>query len=744
MLKNYVTPTANGVIDNLIRDVQSGFTTAVFGVPFSEKCRIVSNIKGRTIFIVKSSTDAKNYLDAIKALTDKSAVYLPAKDEVLIYKQAYDKTALYDRLTALYEIYNGAEIVVTTFEALLQLFPRKVDFFTIEKGKEYDLYAVINELVKLKYKRVDYCESKASFSVRGDILEVYPVNSNDIYRIDFFGDEVESIRVFGDSVELTSVTLIGASDFVIKGSEVKEILDVLKKCYQKYSSNESIKKAGALYNRLLDGINTDLLSDGLEYLAPLLSSTTHDIKCLFGNDFTVVYDESKMLSDGLEGLYKEFVQRATDIISAGDGFIFSANQYAKKDYLLSQLLGGKTLAVQTLTASIPFFNPFKTYSLKSVTSPRYSLSFNDLFFDLKSWLLNEYRVVLCCGDLTRANSVCTSINSNGIKAKVTSDSYDYTGVSCTTFSLSNGFINHDEKLVVVGESDLFVRQKSREKTLKKKRNDLYSVPQVGDFVVHEVFGIGLIKGVKRISTLECTKDYVEIQYAGGDNLFVSTDQMDKLSKYLGGNETPTLSKIGGGEFERVKARVRQSIAKMTINLKKLYKERNEKRGFAFSPENALTIEFDEAFEFEETDDQISSWNEIKSDMESEKVMDRLLCGDVGFGKTEVAFRACFKAIADGKQTAFIAPTTILTEQHYQTALKRFGGFGVRIAVLNRFKTQKQQQTYIKQIEKGEIDLVIGTHRLFSSDVKFKDLGLLIIDEEQRFGVEHKEKIKTYC
>ena len=257
-----------------------------------------------------------------------------------------------------------------------------------------------------------------------------------------------------------------------------------------------------------------------------------------------------------------------------------------------------------------------------------------------------------------------------------------------------------------------------------------------------MFGVGLIKGVKRISSTEGAKDYVELEYAGGDRLFVSTDQMDKLSKYLGGNEVPSLNRIGGGEFERIKERVRNAISKMTINLKKLYSARKEKKGYVFSPENALTLEFDNAFEFEETEDQLSSWAEIKSDMESSKVMDRLLCGDVGFGKTEIAFRASFKAIADGKQVALIAPTTILTEQHYATALKRFQNFGVRIAVLNRFKSPAKQQKYITDIEEGKIDLIIGTHRLFSKDIKFKDLGLLIIDEEQRFGVEHKEKLKT--
>ena len=315
------------------------------------------------------------------------------------------------------------------------------------------------------------------------------------------------------------------------------------------------------------------------------------------------------------------------------------------------------------------------------------------------------------------------------------------GVNVVVYPLSTGFIEHDSKLVILGQNDVFLKKQVK-KTIKKKRGDLFSAPSVGDFAVHEHFGVGLIKGVKKIRTVEGTSEYVELEYAGGDRLYVSTEQMDKLSKYLGGNETPTLNKIGGGEFERIKQRVRQAISKMTINLKKLYAQRRERKGFEFSPENELTQEFANSFEFEETEDQLASYEEIREDMESTKVMDRLLCGDVGFGKTEVALRACFKAIIDGKQTAIVAPTTILSEQHYVTAKSRFADFGIRIAVLNRFRTALEQQKTIEKLSNGEIDLIIGTHRLFSKDVKFKDLGLLVIDEEQRFGVEHKEKLKT--
>ncbi len=259
--------------------------------------------------------------------------------------------------------------------------------------------------------------------------------------------------------------------------------------------------------------------------------------------------------------------------------------------------------------------------------------------------------------------------------------------------------------------------------------------------MHEVHGIGRVLGSKKISTTEGTKDYVAVEYQGGDVLYVPVEQMDILTRYLGGEKRPKLSKIGGADFEKIKKSVKESIKKMSFDLKKLYGERQASEGFAFTADGELEKAFASAFPFEETPDQIAADKDVKADMTSGKVMDRLICGDVGFGKTEVAFRAVFRAIANGKQAAMLAPTTILTEQHYNTAAERFKDFGVRIAVLNRFKTAGEQKKIITDLKDGKIDFVIGTHRLLSGDVAFKDLGLLVLDEEQRFGVEHKEKIK---
>ena len=740
MLKSLIcSERFGGEYNQIVSSVCGGLSTAVFGVNFSEKSRIVSSFNAPVLFVVRDGISAKKFAQEISQITGEKAVYLPAKDDGLLFKSAFDKEHLYKRLTAVYEILGGAKVTVTTFEALMQLFPLKSQILTFEKDSEYDLNSTVSSLVKLGYSRDEVCEVQGSFCLRGDVLRVFPINSEKPFRLDFFGDTLESIKV--DGQEVNSLSVMQATDVLIETNEVEDIKDSLKKSLKKYGNLLVGEKAKVLYSKIVDKLETDLFDPSLQYIFPLIKNSTHDFTKIFSKDTVVVFDESKITYENLTYHHKEKLERVDGLLRSGDGFDFISNQLAGDEYVIELLSEYRCLAVQSLTAKVPFFSPIKTYNIRSTPVERYFLKADDLCRDVKAWSLVGYTVILCAGDYTQAEKVYYKLLEQKIPVKFTEDvSVDMTGVIVTTVSLDSGFISHDTNLAVIGTGDMFVK-KSQSKSVKKKRGDVFTAPEVGGFAVHERFGVGLVKGVKRINTVEGGKDYVELEYAGGDRLYVSTDQMDRLSKYLGGSETPTLNKIGNGEFERIKERVKQAIAKMTINLKKLYNERRELKGFAFSEDNALTLEFENSFGFEETEDQIASIDEIKKDMESAKVMDRLLCGDVGFGKTEVALRACFKAIMDGKQVAMIAPTTILTEQHYLTAKNRFEGFGVRIGVLNRFRTAKQQRELVQKIESGDVDLVIGTHRLFSKDIKFKDLGLLVIDEEQRFGVEHKEKLK---
>lgn len=747
MLKDYLTPeNLGGELAEIGRNIRGGIPSAVFGVNFAEKCLIASSVGLPVLYIVKDGLYGAKIAEELTALSGERTVYLPAKDDVLLYKSAFDRTSLFARLNALYEIKNGARFVVTTFQSLLQLFPRDIPTIKIRKNEVYDIGGIVNKLVKFGYRREEFADDRATFALRGDILEINPVNGEYSYRVDFFGDEVESVfRFYGEDREnktaVTEFEIIAATDVIVGDDEVEDIKQTLRQSLSKFGTLSVRDDARKIVNDLEEKLDGGVPCGELQFVMPILKSVTDDFTTYMPMDTLVVYDESKMLVDGITATLKDHSERLLTLGRAGKIFDFSARQLSDCRKLIKRLNSFREVAFQNITTTINFFNPLKTYSLRCSPVARYTADFEAIYNDVKNWKFGGYKVIICCGNDKRADSLSDELYACGCMCVRGDNAEARNGVAVvTSYFLPSGLIYHSAKLVLIGTGDLYIATKENRR-IKRKRGDLFQAPEVGDYAVHEVHGIGYVKGVKRITTQEGSKDYVAVEYLGGDTLYVGVDQMDKLTKYMGGGEKPKLNRIGGKEFERIKERVKASISEMTIDLKKLYKARKEKKGFAFSADDAFSEEFDEAFEFEPTEDQIQSVAEIKADMESEKVMDRLLCGDVGFGKTEVAFRAAFKAIADGKQVALVCPTTILCEQHYRAAKKRFENFGVRIESLNRFKTPAQQKKIITDLADGLISFVIGTHRLFGSDVKFHDLGLLVLDEEQRFGVEHKEKLK---
>ncbi len=747
MLANYIKcENLSEEINNLIQDTRGGIPTAVFGVSLAEKCHLASCLDLPVIYVVRDELTAKEVCANLRALSGKKVVHLPAKEDVLLFNKSFNKDGLYGRICALYQLQQGADFLVATFESLLQLLPKKIRSLNFVKGEEYPFESLIRKLISFGYKRSEEIEKKGQFTVRGDIIHIFPINTDAPARLDFFGDELENISYFdelGGSIngKVEKLLILPTVDFEIDESEIAIIKNQLKSEITAFGVNLFASKARDIVKEINLQLENDRSHPCLTFIAPLLENMKGQVSDYIGQDAVVVYDESKLLNDSLLGILKEHVERCLSLKRNCECFSFTVNQLKNEKIVSKELDFKRKLALQSLTTAINFFNPLRTYRLKCSPIARYSLHPDDFFEDLKNWKRLGYRVLVACGNGERAERIFNMLEDRKIFSEY-GDKFPekFDGVKITTFYLPNGFIYHDAKFVLIGTNDLFSK-KEREKKIKRKRNDLYTAPEIGDFCVHETHGIGVVRGTQKITTTDGTKDYVAIEYRGGDMLYVCVDQMDCLSKYLGGEDKPSLSKLGSNEFERTKERVKASIAKLKINLKQLYKERAEQKGYAFSPDNELMQEFEDSFEFEETEDQLQSIAEIKRDMESTKVMDRLLCGDVGYGKTEVALRAAFKAILDGKQVALIAPTTILTEQHYMTCLKRFAPYGLRIGILNRFRSPSVQSKTLFALKNGEIDIVIGTHRLFSKDVEFADLGLLIIDEEQRFGVEHKEKIK---
>ncbi len=725
-------------------ELRLGTPTAVFGVSDAHKYLLACLSEYKVLYIAADAISAGKAYASVSALSGKNCVLLPAKDEVILYKDALSKDALYRRLSAVDGMLNGADITVCDAEALMQLFPSSTDRISLKTGGEYDYSSLPKKLVQMGYTREYSVESKGAFAVRGDILDVYPVNCDNPVRIDFFGDTVERIRPY-DSVsgerleEVGSVDIICATDAVYRADEVKNLKIKLSESLKNCPDSASFKRAKSIADDIISKLETGAPFAGASFVLPLLenSCTVFD---LLGKDTLVIFDECKLINDRINGIYKEHTERVRELKKGGEAFDFSVSQLVPPEYLMEKFKNFRALAVQTFTSGTQFFRPLKTFNFNSTPAPSYLNAMPQLVTDVKNWLSNGYRILVFTGGLQRTERLAEILNDEYFPLYPVPDRLEALhGISITSEEMTHGLIIHESKLVILGSGDLYTKLTT--KRIRKKRGDMFSAPEIGDYAVHEKHGVGRITGTKKIETTDGIKEYIAIEYKGGDVLYVPVEQMDVLSKYVG-ESNPALSRIGGADFDRIKERVKRSIHELSFDLKKLYAERGEKKGFRF-PEHAVMMqEFEDAFSYEETPDQLVSIEEIKSDMCSDKVMDRLLCGDVGYGKTEVALRAVYLCILGGKQAALMCPGTVLCEQHFNTALERFKDFGVKVEKLNRFKTQKQQAETLKRLKNGDIDFIIGTHRLLSDDVKFYDLGLLVLDEEQRFGVEHKEKIKN--
>ncbi len=719
--------------------VGNGIPVAAFGLSDPHKYLIASLFDRPVAYFTADAISAKRAYEAISALSGKRCVLLSAKDEVLTYRKSGSKEALYRRINALYEWQRGAEVLIADIEAAIQLVPRRVGCVRLETGGQSDLTELLKRLTEMGYSREYEVEAKGTFALRGDILDIYPVNCEHPVRVDFFGDEVEAIKPYDEVTaerlpRVETLDIVAATDVCLTKEDRRELERALAAEVKKAPTSAAYARMSAIAGELLGGNVTD-------YVLPLLENSC-DLFSLLGEETVLVFDECKLIRDKLDGLYKEHEERFSRLFEGGEVMSFSRRQYVEQADFLSNVGGFRALALQTFMDRVGFFEPLKIFNFKSSPARKYLNSFPELYADLAGWKKTGYRVMLWCGGAERAQKLKDDLFENSIAVSPLPPRLEeFSGIAVLGETLTGGFLLHECKLAVVGTGDLFLKV-PKERRVKKRRGDLFLAPEVGDYAVHETYGVGRITGTKKIETTDGTKEYIALEYKDGDVLYVPVEQMDVLSKYMGGN-SPALSKIGGGEeFERVKARVRASLRKMSFDLKALYAERQERKGYVFPEYREEMEEFEAAFPYEDTPDQAASTAEILSDMCSDKVMDRLLCGDVGFGKTEVALRAAYLCILDGRQAALMCPSTVLSEQHLLTAQERMKDFGVRVACLNRFRSEKEQRDILFRLARGEIDLIVGTHRLLSADVKFRDLGLLILDEEQRFGVEHKEKIKN--
>ncbi len=735
----------------LYQNMQSdlGFVkTQAFGMPKIARHIVASGLDKKVLYICPNKIEADEAMLNMGSLTQGDVIYLPEKPEVLVSASAFSKELLHQRLSAINEILTSDKrIIITTIEAVSGLFPNMELFrrlsFKVKKGQEISPNELVKNLVKNGYERTDLIENQGQFSLRGDIIDIYMPNGN-AYRLDFWGDTLERIKTIDirdmkSSGNIEKLDFYPICDVLIDDRERKIARENLESAIPNIDCKADEQKWYRKRAELIYEIEHSVATSRFE-ITTLLAST-YTIFDYISSDTVVIFDEFNKCYDIAAAQYMEHKSRFTSLFEGKDILKTQLQQKLNFEEVVNLADDFPSMSLcQMLTTDKGFF-PRELVEFKLTPVISYQVGNSELITDIKNWLKLKYTVVICGKDEETAKNFANNLSRDGGMVAYSNGEKDITGSVVIPCDISHGVVFHHQKIALIGTSDV-MKKSSRIITSKRKKTDTFLACEVGDYVVHDIHGIGYLRAMTSVQTGDFIKDYAEVVYRDGDVLYVPAEQMDMLVKFSGSDKMPKLSKIGGKEFAKVKERVRNSLKAMAFDLKELYANREKQVGYKFQEDSLFQKEFEDNFPYQATLDQVESAEQIKADMMTNRVMDRLLVGDVGYGKTEVAFRAAFKAIESGKQVCLLAPTTILSYQHYKSAVERFKGFGIRIDYLNRFKQPKIQEETIKNLQLGKIDLVIGTHRLLSKDVEFADLGLLILDEEQRFGVEDKEKIKN--
>ena len=701
---------------------------------------------------------------------DRNVMYYPAKDLIFFQADIHGNQLTMERIKCLRKMAEGASFtVITTFDALMAPQPPmrhwQEHVIRINKRSSVSESGLAQNLAGLGYERCDQVEAPGQFSIRGGIVDIFDLTEENPYRIELWGDEVESIRSFDvlsqRSIEkLEAISVYPATELILSKKELDAGLALIQKEGRKQArvlreqmkteeGRRIEKQVGELVESLTElgfSYNAVNLESYVRYFYPELSSFGD---CFTGEASCIFLDEPLRIREHVDAVELEFRESMSHraekgyILPGQMDVLFSASSVA------AGLEGRRVVCLSSMDGRNPLLKTDKKYAVQARSLPSYNNSFESLVKDLKNYRKKGYRILLLSGSRTRAKRLAEELREEEISAFYTEDPMREVqpGEVMTGYGrVRKGFEYPLLKFMVIAESDIFGSQKKKKRKKRKyegqKINDFNDL-RVGDYVVHESHGLGVYQGIEKVEVDHVVKDYMKISYRDGGVLYVLATGFDVIQKYASadGGTKPKLNKLGTQEWTRTKSKVRTAVEAVAGDLVKLYAARQNGKGYCYGPDSVWQREFEEMFPFEETEDQATAISATKADMESDKIMDRLICGDVGYGKTEIAIRAAFKAVQEDKQVVYLVPTTILAQQHYNTFVQRMKDFPVRIDLMSRFRTAAEQRKTIADLKKGMVDIVIGTHRVLSADVEFKDLGLLIIDEEQRFGVTHKEKIK---
>lgn len=709
----------------------------------------------KVCLISQDRARARKAYEDIESISDENCVYYPEKDVFFYDRDSKSKENAKKRLEAMAEIASGrANIVVTTLNALTAKISRPEIFASykilIEVGQVVNLDDLPNKLVEMGYERFPSVEGLGQFSIRGSIIDIGTQDAN--YRIELFDDEVDSIRSFEIESQrsldkLEEITIYPIEDLILREDEKEKIAERIKKDISKTKLEGKEKdRLSEKFLRYVDRLENQETIINKDLILPYVDQDQVGSFLDYLDDFIFLIEEPSRIVEREEEL--EIANGDKFAILIENGEVTKAHEktfYNYKDTI--DKLNEKTLITFNALLKPPkMFNPQDIVNIKVKSVTNYMSKIKLFKEDLDYYGNNNFKVILLGATEKRAKRLFDHLVDLGYSphlAKNTKNEKITSNIVVTTGALNDGIEFSDSKTVFINYSEIYGSfSKKKKKKVPKKKALNFEDLKIGDYVVHEAHGVGKYVGTTRLEVSGIQKDYILIEYGGEDKLFLPIEALDSIYKYVQeGKRPPKVNKLNSLDWKKKKARAKKSIDDMADELIKLYATRENTKGFAFSEDSQYQREFEDAFIYEETFGQLKSTEEIKEDMEKPSPMDRLLCADVGYGKTEVALRAAFKAILDGKQVAILVPTTILAQQHYNTIKERFKNFPVGVGLLSRFRSKKDQKMDLEGLKDGNIDIIVGTHRLLSKDVKFKDLGLLIIDEEQRFGVRHKEKLR---
>lgn len=772
----------------------------ISGVTDSQKVHVMHELSKDNpwrLVVTYDDTRAKEIFDDFSYFEPNIWLY-PARDLLFYSSDIHGNLLTRQRMQVFKHLLEDeGGVVVTTVDGLMDhLLPLsmiKESCLNIMVGQTLDMEEIKHLLTGMGYERMGQVDGMGQFSVRGGILDVFPLTEEVPVRIELWGDEVDSIRSFDAESQrsiqqMDEVTIYPAAELILTKKDIEEGILCLEadekkqekafRDQKKPEEAQRIRRAvGELVESLKEGFDVQTLDAYIRYFCrdtvsfldymkevgdrvTLVSygaagtkisgkKTTKAAEKKQASGLALILDEPQRMKEKAETVETEFRESMSHRLEQGYILPGQADLLFSSKTVLAECHTSHSIFMTGLDQRLPGMTVKAKYSLTGKNLNSYQNSFEILIKDLTKWKKDGYRVVLLSASRTRASRLAGDLREYDLRAFCPEDAGRPVApgeIMVTYGKLHKGFEYPLIKFVVITEGDMFGVEKRKKKRKKYnyegKKISSFSELSVGDYVVHESHGLGIYKGIEKIEQDHVIKDYIKVEYGDGGNLYLPATRLEGIQKYAGADaKVPKLNKLGGTEWTKTKTKVRTAVREIAKELVELYAARQDAEGFQYGPDTVWQKEFEEMFPYDETDDQLTAIDDTKRDMESKKIMDRLICGDVGYGKTEIALRAAFKAVQEEKQVVYLVPTTILAQQIYNTFVQRMKDFPVRVDMMSRFRTPGEMKKTVEGLKKGYVDIIVGTHRVLSKDVQFKNLGLLIVDEEQRFGVTHKEKIK---